>query len=150
MRILIKNLILGLLACVGLSGCMQHNGRIGDWFGTWKLESITVNGTDDTAYAGNIFFQFQTDKVHIIEVDTSVPTTRRDCFGRWEESDGTLILDFSYTADGTASQFIPMTQTLLSHDVNILTIDSKSSKRMEWTLDKTDPSQTVVYKLKKQ
>lgn len=150
MRILIKNLMLGLLACVGLSGCMQHNGRIGDWFGTWKLESITVNGTDDTAYAGNIFFQFQTDKVHIIEVDTSVPTTRRDCFGRWEESDGTLILDFSYTADGTASQFIPMTQTLLSHDVNILTIDSQSSKRMEWTLDKADPSQTIVYKLKKQ
>lgn len=150
MRILMRNLIIGLLVCAGLNGCMQHNGRIGDWFGSWKLESISVNGTDDAAYAGNIFFQFQTDKVHIIEVDTSLPATRQDCFGRWAESDGTLVLDFSYTADGMSSHFIPMPQTMLSNDVNILKIDSKSSKRMQWTLEKTEPARTIVYKLKKQ
>jgi len=148
MRTLITKLVSGLAACLTLSGCMQHNGDIGDWFGTWKLEAITVDGTEAPSYEGNIFFQFQTDIVRIVEVDTSLPATRTECFGRWEENDGILTLDFSYSADGI-NHFTPMPETLLDKGINLLTIDSQTSKKMRLTGEKTDPAQTVVYTFRK-
>lgn len=149
MRTLITKLVFGLAACLTLSGCMQHNGNIGDWFGTWKLETITVNGAEDRSYQGNIFFQFQTDIVRIVQVDVSAPTPgRTECFGRWEENDGILTLDFSYSAEGI-NHFTPMPETLLDKGINLLTIDSQTSKKMRLTGEKNDPAQTVVYTFRK-
>lgn len=149
MRALIKSLLIGAASCFTLTGCMQHNGNIGDWFGTWKLESLTIDGSEDPTYEENLFFQFQTDIVRIVEVSIHEPATRTECFGRWEENDRTLTLDFSYTADGT-THFIPLPSTMLADDVNLLYIDSQTSKRMQWTLERTDPPATIVYTLKKQ
>lgn len=138
------------MCCLSLTGCMQHNGNIGDWFGTWKLESMSVDGVDSPDYDGNIFFQFQTDVVRMVEVDTERPATRRECFGRWNENDRTLTLDFSYTADGMGSLFEPVPASLMHKGVNTLNVDSQSSKRMQWTMLLHDPDRTVTYYLKKQ
>lgn len=150
MRILIKHLIAGVIACLTLSGCMQHNGDIGDWFGTWKLESITIDGTESADYQDNIFFQFQTDKVRIVAIDLEPPATRTECFGRWTETDKTLTIDLSHTSASNPGHFNPLPESLMTKGVNTFTIDSKSSKRMQWTMQTVNPERTVTYSLKKQ
>lgn len=147
MRILMRFLpIIALL----LSSCMQHNGNIGDWFGTWKVESISINGISDAAYEGNLFFQFQTDIVCLNQVDTDVSNSSMRVFGRWRDEGSTLVLDFSYTADGMDGSFTPPEDTYLSKGENILKLQKESSRRMLWTLEKTDTSQIIIYSLKKQ
>lgn len=37
------------------AGCTQNNGRIGHWFGQWKVERVVVDGVDDPDYEGNAF-----------------------------------------------------------------------------------------------
>lgn len=150
MRILIRHLLAGIIACLTLSGCMQHNGDIGDWFGTWKLESITIDGTLNADYQGNIFFQFQTDKVRIVAIDLELPATRTECFGMWTESDRTLTIDLSYTSDSNPGHFNPMPESMLAKGINTFSIDSKSSKQMQWTMLNGNSERTVSYTLKKQ
>lgn len=145
MRNLIK-IILFAVATVSLGSCMQHNGYIGDWFGTWKVESIYVNGEPDTTYAENMFFQFQTDIVRIVEVEDY--QNGRSCYGSWEEEGSTLILHFEYTANSNAI-FTPLSASYLNRDVNVLEITEKSARKMQWTFDKND-STTIFYSLKKQ
>lgn len=125
---------------------MQHNGYIGDWFGTWRLEAITVNGVKDANYAGNYFFQFQADKVRICEVNPDYTDLLNERFGSWEASGDVLELNFSYTGGG--NYWKPWPETYLESSVNILQINSMSSKRMTLTLLRDD--QTIVYTLRKQ
>lgn len=129
-----------------LVGCMQHNGHIGDWFGQWHVTSIEINGADDAGYADNIFFQFQADKVHILAVDPSYPTQTDECFGSWEATDQTLLLDFSYTGGG--KYFTPFDETHLDNGRNLLKILHFSSKKL--TLQLTKENETITYTLKKQ
>lgn len=144
MRILTK--FLAPLVLLGLSGCMQHNGDIGDWFGTWKLESIEVNGATDASYADNVFFQFQTDVVRMVAV---LPyQAYSDRFGSWEQDGNTLILNYSYTAAGTQQIHNPLPQTYLDKAANILQISEMTSRRMTWRYEK--PDSVIVYTLRKQ
>lgn len=145
-----KLLILSVLC---LCGCMQHNGYIGDWFGTWYIESITVNGEENPAYQGNYFMQFQADKVRICEVDPAYPDLLAECFGSWQASGDVLELNFSYTGGG--NYWNPserpngtLMYTYLKPDINILKITSMTSKRMVLTLSRED--ETIVYNLRKQ
>lgn len=151
MRILTR-LLLILTATFSLTGCMQHNGHIGDWFGTWKLESITIDGASDPSYPGNIFFQFQTNVVRIAEVDTSVSNAVKECFGSWSETDNTLTLNFGYTSDANKDNFtLPsILKPQLKQGENILSVSKESSRKMTWTLQEPDSPQTLTYTLKKQ
>lgn len=148
MRIL-KYLTL-IVICIGLGGCMQHNGHIGDWFGTWKLTSLEIDGAADPTYQDNIFFQFQTDIVCINVVNPAISCSSSKTFGRWSDEGTTLKLDFTYTADQQSSQFIPPEETYLNYDVNILSIEEKSSRKMVWTYHIPKSGKTITYTLKKQ
>lgn len=138
-----------VLAALCLTGCMQHNGDIGYWFGTWHLESISVNGTDDPLYEGNFFFQFQTDKVRLSRISTTYPELLDECFGRWAQTDNTLTLDFSYTS-ASGSYWTPWAGTYLAKGVNVLNINTLTSKRLVLTLNDPDSDKTIVYTLRKQ
>ncbi len=135
-----------ILCFLFLCSCMQHNGYIGDWFGTWHLESITVDGVEDAAYQGNYFFQFQADKVRISEVNPSYPENVRECFGSWEASGDVLELNFSYT--GVGQYWTPWPETYLPPAVNFLEINKMTNKRLTLTLSL--PDKTVIYQLRKQ
>ncbi len=138
-----------LLCALCLSSCMQHNGDIGDWFGTWHLQTITIDGNEDTAYQGNYFFQFQTDKVRLSEVATNYPELLDECFGRWKQDDNTLTLDFSYTSN-SGDYWTPWPGTHLQKGINHLQILTLTSKTLILTLHTpTDPSQTITYTLTK-
>lgn len=149
MRIL-KYTLLSLSCCLTLCGCMQHHGNIGDWFGTWKLTSMELDGVEDPSYDGNIFFQFQADIVRIVEVDPQVSNTFNNCFGHWADNGSTLTLDFSYDATDKTDDFTPPSATMLIHGINILHIDKSDSKSMVWTYNPPDSDLTVTYRLKKQ
>lgn len=139
-----KLLILSFLC---LCGCMQHNGYIGDWFGTWHLETITVDGTEDTNYKSNFFFQFQSDKIRLCSVDPTYPEMWNECFGTWEASDKVLELNLTYT--GVGPYWTPWEGTYLSHDnINVLQIEKFTSSRL--ILKHQFDDKTVVYNLKKQ
>ena len=45
----IITVLLVLIATV-LPSCTQNDGNIGDWFGHWKLLSVTVNGEENEEY----------------------------------------------------------------------------------------------------
>lgn len=139
-----------LLTALCLSSCMQHNGDIGDWFGTWHLQTITVDGIEDNSYESNYFFQFQTDKVRLSEVAPSgYPDLLDECFGRWKQEGNTLTLDFSYTSN-SGSYWTPMAGTYLEKGVNHLEINTLSSKNLILTLHSPDSSRTITYTLRKQ
>lgn len=140
-----KLLILSVLC---LCGCMQHNGYIGDWFGTWHITSITVNGQEDAEYIGNYFIQFQADKVRICEVDPDYPDLLNERFGSWKSDEGVLELNFSYTGGGNYDFWSPWPEIYLESSINILEITNMTSKRMTLTLSR--PDQTIVYTLRKQ
>lgn len=63
-----KKILLALLALSFLVSCTQNNGRIGDIFGLWKVESIEINGVADLEYQGNLFFAFQNDVAAMCEI----------------------------------------------------------------------------------
>lgn len=73
-----------------MSGCTQNNGRIGHWFGQWKVERMTVDGEDYADYPGNAFFCFQSS---VFGVRISRPELEGSgmYYGIWEEQDGGRI-----------------------------------------------------------
>lgn len=148
MRIL-KYFFVILILSLGLCGCMQHNGHIGDWFGTWKLTSLEIDGAENPDYEGNLFFQFQSDVVSIVEVDTHISNMHSDSFGTWSQDGSTLVLNFGYTADQDAA-FAPPAIVEFERGENILHIAESSSKTMVWTFEKPGSETTITYRLKKQ
>lgn len=79
-------------------GCTRNNGSIGDWFGTWQLTEICTDGVPDEGYEGNIFWKFQNCVICMVRVDTAPGANEREeVCGTWEETDGTLLLEFSYS-----------------------------------------------------
>ena len=63
-RIIIYSL-LTIFSLTFLPSC-QNNGDIGPWYGMWKLTSLTIDGEEDPAYEGNVFWKFQTGVVQMI------------------------------------------------------------------------------------
>lgn len=131
-----RTLILTLVACVALVmpvSCMQHNGNIGDYFGSWKLESIIADGEPRTDYRDNLFFQFQSTVLGINSVEAHHTSETR--FGTWEEKDSqTLLIEFGHKADGADAatrRFTPPAILELNPDgITVCHIDELNSKHM--------------------
>lgn len=90
--------VLCLIATMALSACLRDNGNIGDWFGTWHLESMDVDGEVDADYNGDILWKFQNNIIMISQVNDLLHTST-DSFGTWIEDDGRLLLNFTYSDD---------------------------------------------------
>lgn len=146
MRTLIKSLLTMMVLMASLNSCMQHNGYIGDLFGTWHLTSMTIDGTDDPAYQGNAFFQFQDEVVRIVIVRPHQDTDA--VFGSWTRTDETLDLNFGHTANDPGPFKAPASLHLVDgpNPCHIVRLDSR---HMELTLQIAD-GRTVFYSLQKQ
>lgn len=96
LRLILTALALTLL----MAGCTQNNGDISPWFGYWRVESITLDGTPDAAYAGGMTWSFQNN---IIDITT--PTDPHHSYskvwGTWaaDEAERTLTVDFTHWRD---------------------------------------------------
>ena len=86
-------IIMVLLATLLVLGsCTRNHGDIGPWFGTWHVESITVDGGPVTV-EGDYFFQFQSKVFRVSQVGDHEQLV--ESFGTWDEGDnGTMIITF--------------------------------------------------------
>lgn len=137
MRSLITTL---LLLLVSMTGCMHNDGDIGNLFGTWKISSVSVDGQEDQAYAGDVFVQFQTEVVRLVQVRHNY-----DCveyFGRWTREGNHLLLDLHYTVDASVTAIPEATRFVKGE--NHITITSDHSRKMTWVMD------NITYHLVKQ
>ncbi len=140
-------IIIGLFS---LMSCTHNNGDIGEYFGTWKLTSIEVDGNVDQSYRGDIFWQFQTTVFCMRQVLPHHDTDIR--WGSWaEHDDRTLELNFSHHDDAHPAEsdmYSPLPVTGLTPGINMLDIESLTSSRMALTYrDKS--GMTYRYELKK-
>lgn len=139
--------LIGLLSLI-LAGCTHNNGYIGDWFGTWQVTEIAVNGEKQDSYTRNMFFKFQTDICNIITVYPH--NTYDEHFARFKnEGNNTILIDFGYTDEWNPIEFDAPEESMFSNGPNILNVKRESSREKLLTLRKEE-GLTITYKLKKQ
>ncbi len=137
-------LMLAIVTALASPSCTRNNGDIGDWFGSWRLESIDIDGTSDPEYTGPcVIWKFQNAAIEILIPDFDNHTTvGPTATGTWHEEDGYLYTDFTYGL-GT-----PPVITRLPERARLKIIKlSRSNIELEYT--SADDNKTYFYKLKK-
>lgn len=129
-----------ILIILSLCGCTQPGGRIGEYFGNWVLETITIDGQNNEEYSRPVIISFQSSVFCIGIAEHS------ELFGTWEEKDGNLIL----TADlgsGSAMTYPPVLGW--GDDITIeLRILEKKNRRL--TLQYASTNGTIsIYRFRK-
>ena len=147
----IVSIALALLILAGLSACTQNNGHIGRRFGMWKLLRIEIDGQTDTEYQENLFWSFQSN---VIEIKRSDGMDGFDsCFGRCDEIDDKLILDFKNHDDlnppGYAYYTPPAATHLPGGKVLTLSILKLTRTDMKLMYYNPDDDKAYIYILKK-
>lgn len=146
----IKPIILLLVAGISavFIGCTHNDGDIGPFFGTWKLESVTIDGTEDSAYREhNIFWQFQSSVFCMRRVYSN--HNQENSWATWYDADGFLYVDYSHSDDSdNTGRYTPFAEMHFESGLNRLEIKSLSRRKMR--LEMVSPSGTVCrYTLKK-
>lgn len=98
-------IICAMVAVVLLSGCVHNNGDIGDWFGMWKIERITIDGEDDPEYKSDAFIAFQST-VFMVRVSYPEISSGYQYMGRWSEGEGKLTLEFNTKESAVPSEHL--------------------------------------------
>lgn len=87
--------ILGLVAML-LAGCTHNNGDIGDLFGSWVLEEVSIDGAPTTiAEDDETTFSFQANVVRVV-LHYSDGYFHLSYLGTWTRHDDTLDFDFTH------------------------------------------------------
>lgn len=153
MRTRLHTLTLALItAAIAMihTGCTHNNGDIGPWFGTWHLDSVTIDGKTDGEYQGNIFWCFQSDVIRMVVVDDATHT-RSDHWGTWSEDDNQLFLKYTYSDDTYKpgqGVYSPAHGIGLASGVTALTITSGPGSGLKLTHTLTT-GETYTYVLSK-
>ena len=124
-----------LFAC----SCTRNNGDIGDYFGTWKLNQISINSENDATYKGNLFWGFQSTVFMMKEVNDTTHT-KLEHWGTWEENDNKLLLDFTHSDNNNpqgSTKYSPAKATHLPANA-ISTLDIIKITGKEMKLQYTD------------
>ncbi|MDE6854791.1 MAG: lipocalin-like domain-containing protein [Muribaculaceae bacterium] len=84
------------------ASCTQNNGHIGPVFGSWSLQSMTVDGTDVPLPAGAVSatMSFQTDVVRFNLTYEYSHTL--ESFATWSKTGDIMTFDFRHHDDVTA------------------------------------------------
>ncbi len=126
-----------------LSGCTQPGGNIGDYFGTWVIDTIEIDGENDAEYTRPVMISFQSSIFVIAMADAA------ELYGTWEETDSHLNLDGHRVLDGEHDNAVypPILGWGESGPVSLLILE-KSSKRL--TLQWQSPDHRIyTYYLRK-
>ncbi len=147
----IYSILLVALIIVATLSCTRNNGDIGDYFVTWKLEKMTINGSVDAQYEGNVFWAFQSQVICMKRVDNAVHTYT-DGWGEWEEKGKVLEFNFFGTDNDNPNpgspKYSPLPETHLPKGVSLLDVLSLSGSKMELRYI-SDDSCEIRYYLKK-
>lgn len=148
-----NRILLPVLIFISLifSGCTQNNGNVGDLFGSWVLDSMTVDG--QTAELPDAFYttwSFQGEILMVTAVDQYHSVDKH--YGTFIHSSRILKLDFVHHSDaipeGTGIYSAPEWLGFPAAGVFELTVDDLSGKHM--VLSWTAPSgKSYIYKFSK-
>lgn len=148
---MMKKLIFTLLLTATLCACRVNNGDIGDFFGSWLLESMTVDGVEPDDFDGeSTYWEFQNNIIRITLVSPYLDTQTR--WGTWTDDGSQLFLNFTHYEDGvepgTEHYKAPEWLDMPTNEVIALTFENRGSRRM--TLWRNDSlGRRVVYSLRK-
>lgn len=138
-------ILYALFIILTFSGCTTNNGDIGNWFGTWQLDSITIDGNPDTEYTGDQVWMFQSKVFCMRSIGTMHSVT--SCWGTWS-ADGTMLtidLSHSETDEDKIGDYTPFPSSHLSRGINHLTIERMTSHSL--VLSATTSSASYTYRL---
>lgn len=153
-RFLIKCFLVfpALMLLTGFESCTHNNGNIGEWFGTWTLTSITVDGEKGDDYFENSTWSFQNRVIKIQEEFSH--NTYSDHYGTWEQEGNEFSLDFNhYDSKDTLvwSRLYKFPTNMyfgMDKGVANMHIDNMSGSKVD--LRYLNPQgQTIIYHLKK-
>lgn len=138
MKRTISTLLIAILLPV-IAGCTRNDGDIGTWFGSWKLERITIDGLIDEKYQGDIFWQFQSSVFCMRKI---LPhNEHEERWGTWKElGDNMLQLDFTHTDDSHPDGkelYTPWPETHITRgitELNVLKLEV-DDMRLQYTAD---------------
>lgn len=130
-------LLLITLISFALSGCTQADGNIGEWFGSWYLEEMEINGETDANYQSikdknqGIMISFQGKLFKLGYIDGL------EIYGQWEYAGEILTLIAEYKAGSGYGQpqFDPFPKEMLlpaGVDQAEITVTSHKSRTMQW------------------
>lgn len=131
-------------------GCTHNNGDIGDWFGTWRLEAIAVDGAPDAGYECDVLWKFQNNIIEMVRVN-DVDHSYDQRFGTWSRSGNILVLNFGHHDNVYGpgeGRYAPLEGLYLQPgetELNILEL-SGSELRLSY---RDSEEVTVIYNLKK-
>ena len=125
---------IGIIVALVSAGCSKTDGDIGYWFGSWHLETIMIDGEEETSYSENpeIMFNFQG------KVFNASYMERDEIYGSWSYAGEVLTLIAGYNAGGGASNpnlFNPFPVALhFPADVDQIeiTVTELNNKTMQW------------------
>ena len=148
---MIKKFVIAFVTLLALASCRMNNGDIGDFFGSWLLYSMTIDGeTPDKFNPEETFWEFQNNIIEISRVDFMYDKDGR--WGTWSEDDDKLVLDFTHfeygVNPGTIQFAGPEWIGFPKQGVISLTFVSRSSKHMTLSWHDTN-GRIYVYSLQK-
>lgn len=124
------------------TGCTHNNGYIGDWFGTWRLEEITVDGRPDPDYPRPaMIWKFQNSVMQML-MPNDYTHQDNTSTGTWHTADGYLYIDYSWQQ---GPDFTPLIHLTTQCRLKILHL-SGSSIHLEYT---SPDNKTYFYRFKK-
>lgn len=122
-----------ILSLVSIQACMQWNGDIGEWFGSWHLETILINGEEDKDYEKDLMISFQGKIFNFCYLDNV-----SEIYGSWSYAGETLTLIAGYNEGSGANDhnlFEPFPKVLhLPAGVEQIeiTVTEMNGKTMQW------------------
>jgi len=120
------------VALMPLAGCTHNNGDIGPWFGTWKLDAMTIDGVPDTEYDDNVIWKFQANLMSMIRLLGN--HEQYEMYGTWcQPSADVLRIEYIYSDDDApegSMKYSPLPETHLPPGVSDLTILKLDGKQM--------------------
>ncbi len=138
---------------MGFAGSTQNDGYIGDYFGCWVFDSITIDGEPEPGYDGNLMIAFQSsifqmdlvlNDLVIDDEGKFVPQGGQMIMGIWDEKGSALTFrgdpkqcnHFVDPAGDRLPCFPDMSGFGTGVDGDLtatVTIEKKSGDRMVWT-----------------
>lgn len=136
---------------IAVTACTQNNGNIGHLFGSWVLQSATLNGEFYPMPSGtHTYWSFQADIIRIIlEEEHHVAGSS---YGTFQElPHGIMRVNFTYSdnsnPEGSGIYSAPLWMGFPASGVFDLTV-SGSGDRLDITYIKS-PSEVFIYKFSK-
>ena len=140
-----------MLVAVAFCGCRMNNGDIGDFFGSWLLYSMTIDGNEAENFdTESTYWEFQNNIIEISRVDSHYQKWGR--WGTWVDDGDRLLLDYTHGdedyAPGTDIYQAPEWLYFPSKQIIVLNFVERQSKRMVLSMQ-DDKDRRIVYSLRK-